>query len=234
MHAAILRQAVSTILSWPLGGHERMTSEASATALLRAEGGGVLGDLAPERRERLKDVLRSMSGFVQAPDLDGVLTQGHWRAWGQMQHFMRVPGRTTSDSYRLAMDALWGAADAAVSHFRHDDLTRTKDNLGMALHALQDSFSPAHVRRERDEQGRLVIKDLYEYEAQDSKEHSKGDQAYRTGEASESPYSDLGKATVLASTMLLAYFIQRCTGREGDAAATRTSLDDLYLRDQTS
>ena len=210
-----------------------MSTDAAATALLRADTGGVLGSLSTARREKLKEILGSMSGFVQVPDLDGVLTQGHWRAWGQMQHFMRVPGRTASESLRLAKDALWGAADAAVFHFRKDDVARAKTSLGEALHALQDSFSPAHVRREQDADGRFVVKDLYEYTAQDAKEHAKGDETYRTGEAAESSYSELGRATVLASTLLLAYFVHRCAGREGDAAGVRTSLDDLYLREQT-
>ena len=107
-------------------------------------------------------------------------------------------------------------------------------NLGQALHALQDSFSPAHVRREPDEQGRLVVRELYEYTAQDPKQHGKGDETYKTSEAKESSYSGLGRATVLASTLLLAYFIQRCAGREADAAGLRRSLDDTYLREQAS
>jgi hypothetical protein len=226
--------AASTILAWPLSGHERMASEAASTALLRAEAGGVLGGLSPARRERLRSVLQAMSGFVQAPDLDGVLTGGHWREWGQMQHFMRVPGRTAAESLKLAKDALWGAADEAVFWFRKDETTRAKSSLGNALHALQDSFSPAHVRREPDAEGRQVIKDLSEYTAQDPKEHHKGDETYKTGEAAESPYSGLGKAAVLASTLLLAYFIQRCAGNESDATGIRSSLDDLYLRGQVS
>lgn len=234
MHNAILKEAVSTILAWPLGGHARMSADAAATALLRAEAGGTLGAMPPAQREQLKDVLGSMAGFVQVPDLDGVITQGHWRAWGQMQHFMRLPGRTPAESFRLAKDALWGAADAAVFHFRKGDTTGAKSSLGQALHAIQDSFSPAHVKREKDGQGRLVIKDLYEYTAQDSKEHAKGDELYRTGEDGQSSYSELGQATVLASTLLLAYFVQRCSGRESEASGSRSSLDELYLAEQTS
>ena len=77
-----------------------------------------------------------------------------------------------------------------------------------------------------------MIRDLYEYTAQDSTEHHKGDETYKTGEAGESPYSSLGHATVLASTLLLAYFIQRCAGNESEATGMRSSLDDLYLRAQ--
>lgn len=226
--------ATSTLLAWPLGGHERMATDAAATALLRAEVGGVLGSVSSEHRERLREVVRAMSGFVQAPDVDGVARGGHWKAWGQMQHFMRVPGRTAAESFRLAKDSIWSWADAAVFSFRKDDAASAKSTLGQALHALQDSFSPAHVKREQDEQGRLVIKDLYEYTAQDPKQHGKGDETYRTAEAEQSPYSGLGRATVLASTLLLAYFIQRCVGRESDAAGLRSSLDDLYLRENIS
>jgi hypothetical protein len=211
-----------------------MATDAAATALSRAEAGGVLGSLPDASRERLRDVVRAMSGFVQVPDLDGVVTGGHWRAWGQMQHFMRVPGRSAADSCRLATDSLWNAADAAVFFFRRDDAARAKSNLGEALHALQDSFSPAHVRREPDELGRLVIRDLHEYTAQDPKEHGRGDETYKTSAAGESSYSALGRATVLASTLLLAYFIERCAGRESDAAGLRQSLDDTYLREQAS
>jgi hypothetical protein len=87
------------------------------------------------------------------------------------------------------------------------------------------------VKREKDENGLLVIKGLFEYTSQDKAEHEEGDEGYRTGDGAESPYSELGKATVLASQMLLSYFVLRAVGRESEAAGTRQKLGDTYLRE---
>jgi hypothetical protein len=232
MHEAILRQAVSTILSWPLSGHERMAGEAAAATLLRAEVGGVLGHATPEERERIRSVLQSMSIRVQEIDVEDVVTLGHWRAGGQPHHFMRLPGRTAADSVRIATDALWSDVNEAVFQFRHG-APYDKECLGRALHALQDSFSPAHVKRVKSEDGIWVIRDVFEYTAQDSKEHEKGDEKYRTGEAEQSSLSELGQATVLASQLLLSYFVQRVLGLASEAAQTRQTLEKAYLREET-
>jgi hypothetical protein len=201
--------------------------------LLRASGGGVLGQASPEVRERLSDVLRSMADYVKTPDYAGLLG-GHWAPWGQAQHFMKPSGWPSKDALQFGMNLIWNSVLEAVAHFRSNDMGRAKLRLADALHALQDSFSPAHVKRVRNQEGIWVIKDIYEYTAQDSKEHEKGDETYRTGPGEESPYSGLGQATVLASTLLLSYFIQCCLGRAGDAAGIRTSLNDLYLRAELS
>jgi hypothetical protein len=233
MHAALLRQAVSTILAWPLGGHERMAGEAAATTLMRAETGGVLGHASQEVRERLKDVLRSMAEYVQTPDYVGLLG-GHWAPWGQAQHFMKPSGWPSKDALEFGENFIWNSVLAAVGAFRSNDTGQAKLRLGEALHALQDSFSPAHVKRVRNDAGIWVIKDIQDYNAQESKEHEKGDQQYRTGAGNETPFSGLGQATVLASTLLLAYFVQRCTGDEGEAARSRASLNELYLNAELS
>lgn len=231
MHQEFLRMATSTILSWPLSGHERMAGEAAATTLLRADAGGVLGNASPETREQLKDVLRSMADYVKTPDYTGLLG-GHWAPWGQAQHFMKPSGWPLKDAFQFGQNFIWNSVLAAVAAFRSKDTGQAKLKLAEALHALQDSFSPAHVKRVKNEEGVWVIKDIFEYTAQDSKEHEKGDQQYRTAEGEESAYSGLGQATVLASTLLLAYFVQQCTGHSGDAASLRTSLNALYLREE--
>jgi len=231
MHHAILQQAVSTILAWPLEGHERMARDAAMDTLLRAEVGGLFGGVSEGGKERLREILRAMAGFVKNADIEDVVSGGHWRPWGQMQHFMRFSGRTEADSVRLAVDSLWNYADEAVFWYRRGEAGRAKSSLGRALHGLQDSFSPAHVKREKDENGLLVIKGLFEYTSQDKAEHEEGDEGYRTGDGAESPYSELGKATVLASQMLLSYFVLRAVGRESEAAGTRQKLGDTYLRE---
>ena len=65
MHHAILQQAVSTILAWPLEGHERMARDAAMDTLLRAEVGGLFGGVSEGGKERLREILRAMAGFVQ-------------------------------------------------------------------------------------------------------------------------------------------------------------------------
>ncbi len=224
MPSPVLQQTVSTILSWPLKGHERMAGEA-ATLVLSADGGGVLGQAPPAVRERLKGILLSMSGYVRLPDYEGVLG-GHWAPWGQAQHFMRPAGWPNKDAFEFGTNFIWNSILAAVAGFRHADDGQARLRLGEALHALQDSFSPAHVERVRNEAGTWVVKNIIDYNAQDSEEHEKGDASFQ---AADGGFSSLAQASVLASTMLLAYFVQLCLGHLSDAAALRTSLGDLYL-----
>ena len=231
MHHAILRQATATILGWPLAGHEQMAADAAGTVLIRAESGGILGQATPEQRERISSILTSMSTFVQVMDYEDVVTLGHWRAGGQPHHFMRLPGRSASDSIRAAMEGLWQNVDEAVFQFRWEG-HYAKEYLGKALHALQDSFSPTHVKREKKEDGSWVIKDLFEYTAQEKKDHDKGDAQYAV--AGEWQLSELGKATVLASELLLSYFVQRVLGLGSQAAQTRQTLETAFLRDEAS
>lgn len=231
MHQAVLRQATSVILGWPLSGHERMARDAAADALLRAEVGGVLGTLSPDEKERLRGVVTSMSGFVQEADIEDAQTGGHWRPWGQPQHFMLVPGLTAADSVRRATFALWSYADEAVFWHRRGETLRSKSSLGRALHALQDSFSPAHVRRVLNDEGIFVIADVFEYTKQDHGEHAKGDQKFKSSEKEESEYTALGQATVAASALLLGYFLSRAAGRETEAAAMRKTIEDRFLHE---
>ncbi len=229
MPSPVLRQAVSTILSWPLPGHERMAGEAAAAAVQRVDTGGVLGTAPAEVRERLKGVVLSMGQYVKTPDYVGLLG-GHWAPWGQAQHFMKPSGWPNKDAFEFGTNFIWNSVLAAVAAFRSGEDGQARLRLAESLHALQDSFSPAHVKRQRNEGGVWVVKDIQDYNAQDSKEHEAGDASFHTGPGDQSPYSSLAQASVLASTVLLAYFIQLCLGRQSEAAALRDSLNNLYLR----
>ena len=234
MHDELLRQAATTILAWPLSGHEQMAGEAAATTLLRAEVGGVLGSASAEDRGRLRSVLRSMAGFVQEADSEDGVTGGEGRPWGQTRHFIRYPNCTAADSIRLATDALWDYADEAVFLFRRGETLGSQSSLGRALQALQDSFSPVHVKRLKSEDGFLIIKDVFEDTAQDSPEPAKGNETYKKGEAEQSALEELGQATVLASQLLLSYFVQRVLGLASEAGQTRQTLEGAYLREEAS
>jgi len=222
------------ILTWPLASHDGMAGEAAATTLLSAGVEGILGHASPEEWERIQSVLRSMSGFVQIADIEDALTAGPLHPWKQMQHFARYPGCTAADSICLAIDALWSDADEAVFLLRRGDTLGATSSLGRALLGLQDSFSPAHAQRVKNPDGVWVIKDVLEDTAQDSPELGKGEEKDKTWGAQQSSLSELGEAAVLASRLLLSYFVQRVLGLASEASQSRQGLEEAYLCEETS
>jgi hypothetical protein len=211
-----------------------MAGEAAATTLLSAGVEGILGHASPEEWERIQSVLRSMSGFVENADTESALPGGSSDAWGPLPLFVRYTGCTAADSIHFAIDALWSHADEAVFLFRRGDTLGATSSLGRALQGLQDSFSPAHVKRVKSEDGVWVIKDVFEDAAQDSPELGKGEEKGRIGAAEQSSLADLGEATVLAVHLLLSYFVQRALGLASEASQTRETLESAYLREEIS
>jgi hypothetical protein len=218
----------ANIRTWPLASHGGMAGEAAATTLLSAGLEGILGHASPEEWERIQSVLRSMSGFVQDDVVEDALTVGPLDPWSQTQHFVRYPGCGAADSICVGIDAVWSDADEAVFLFRCGDTLGATSSLGRALQGLQGSFSPAHVRRVKDEDGVWVIKDVLEDAAQDGR--AKDDEKEKTGEAARSSSWELGQAAVLASQLLLSYFVQRVLGLASEASQIRETLESTYLR----
>ena len=217
-------------LTWPLASHDGMAGQAAATTLLSAGVEGVLGHASPEEWERIQSVLRSMSDFV--PDADVEEAGGFSHPWCQLPRFVRYPGCTATDSIRLAIDGLWSDADEAVFLFRRGDTLGATSSLGRALLGLQDSFSPARVKRVKSEDGGWVIKDVFEYTAQDFSERGKGEEKDKMGKAEQSSQLELGEARILAAHLLLSYFVQRVLGLASEAGQTRDTLEGVYLREE--
>ena len=73
--------------------------------------------------------------------------------------------------------------------------------LGNALHAVQDSFAPMHVKRQLNRDGTPGgIVDIFWYDGQDKDEHSRGDHAWANADGS---LSDSGRLAVDASKALI-------------------------------
>lgn len=124
-------------LTWHLASRDRTAGEAAATALLSAGVEGILGHASPEEWQRIANVLRSMSGFIQDADIEDAPAGEPRLPLSLTPRFVPDPGCTAADSNRLATDALWGHAEEAVFLFRRGDTLGAKSSLGRALQEIQ-------------------------------------------------------------------------------------------------
>jgi hypothetical protein len=211
-----------------------MAGEAAATTLLSAGVEGILGHASLDEWERIQRVLRSMSGLVRDPDIEDAPKDELSHPWDQAQYFVRDTGSTAADAVRLAIDALWSDADEAVFLLRRGDTLGATSSLGRALLELQDSFSPARVRRVKDGDGVWVIKDVFADTAQDSPERGGREEKDEARETEPDARADLNETRVLAAHLLLTYFVQRTLGLASEANQTREALEGAYLREEVS
>jgi len=141
---------------------------------------------------------RISSGYlarkVVAVDLELPLVFGHYFGWGQKYHFMRrALGATVKDAHKEAielirketMDWIRSMMHILYSYRRHGRSNgsttflrkRAASHLAIALHSLQDSFSPGHTKRAPYEhfQHPGAIEDIYIFTEQDKHNHSQHD-----------------------------------------------------------
>jgi len=131
---------------------------------------------------------------VVAVDLEPPLVLGHFWNWGQKYHFMRrTSGATVKDAHREAtalikketMNWIRSMMHVLYSYRRHGRSggstvflrKQAASHLAIALHSLQDSFSPGHTKRVRYEHFHYpgAIEDIYIYNKQDKHKHSQYD-----------------------------------------------------------
>jgi len=131
---------------------------------------------------------------VVGVDLEPPLVLGHLFNWGQKYHFMRrASGETVKDAHREAIDLIkketmnWISSMMNVLHsYRRHGRSggstvflrkRAASHLAIALHSLQDSFSPGHTKRTHYENPQYpgAIEDIYIYKDQDKHNHSQHD-----------------------------------------------------------
>jgi hypothetical protein len=129
-----------------LKGHEVMSREALDGAV-RA---------LPPKLQWVRTLLDDTVHHCMNRDVVDVWSGGHWSDSGQKHHFMRSANQTDLDAYRVAtawikengyaaakgLRQLWGLK--STRGFNTGFITGP---LGYAFHALQDSFSEAHVTR---------------------------------------------------------------------------------------
>ncbi|MCB0404808.1 MAG: hypothetical protein KDD51_08470 [Bdellovibrionales bacterium] len=99
----------------------------------------------------------NLANQVMAVDLNAATRWTHDHPLGQRYHFMRAPGETSHLAYLNATRFIEENARAWVHAFKRVLLLKAPehspmrleavDKLALAVHCLQDSFSPSHVRR---------------------------------------------------------------------------------------
>jgi len=131
---------------------------------------------------------------VVAVDLEPPLVFGHKFDWGQKYHFMRrESGATVKGAHSEAtalikketMNWIRTMVHVLYSYRRHGRSggstvflrKQAASHLAIALHSLQDSFSPGHTKRARYENFHYpgAIEDIYIYNKQDKHKHSQHD-----------------------------------------------------------
>jgi len=153
---------------------------------------------------------------VVAVDLEPFKLPYHFRDMGQKYHFMRISQeQSNSDALEDAANLIRQKARKWLSNMRRayygpKHHGRSKVNtriirqhavseLAIALHALQDSFSPGHTQRKKynDPHYPGEITDIYVYKDQDHDKHSEHD--FEAGSVN----SVLAQSAVYASAELM-------------------------------
>ena len=210
-------------LAWESEAHMDMTLRAVASD---AEDFMMEDSLPPKfMRDRIFSVLKCLPPAVVETDV----TVEQYMDIGQSQHFMRFRGQPKVQAYSAGLQMVLGRLVFAVQKFNErKPAADVASILAESVHALQDSFSPAHVQR--TQQGKkLVITDIFVWADQDKKKHEAGDASWRTSNGRLTP---LGEACVTATRLLLASFVFRVINRNDDAARVLNDLLDRYLTEQ--
>ncbi len=125
---------------------------------------------------------------VVAVDLDIKYIFNHFRDSGQRFHFMRSENETVAQSYKNGSDFIRFNAEKWIEYtlkvkknrgyvihtrYREDAI----EHLALALHCLQDTFSPGHVKRTQTNNAHRsgTITDIYVYDEVNQITHGKHD-----------------------------------------------------------
>jgi len=148
-----------------------------------------------------------LSEKAVAVDLDIKYVPGHWLDYGQKYHFLRIKNDTVHNAYANGCEFIlsnilsWLNNTVRIKHNKHTALNsslkqKAIEHLALALHCLQDTFSPAHVKRAHSKDvtnpGRIV--DIYVYDKENKITHSRLD--YRSGSLSSIEASMAVEASV--------------------------------------
>ena len=115
--------------------------------------------------------------------LDVFPTFGHWTKAGQRHHFMCADSETERQAYKNGMRWIEKHGKEASHNLhklfirnstRHFDSNFITGPLGYAFHAVQDSFAPMHVVREKKGSDYVIIK-IHKYSQQNKDHHDASD-----------------------------------------------------------
>jgi len=225
-------------VAWNLDGHTAI-SKAAARRF-----GSSLGTYDP----RFVD-LDNIDWNVVFRDIEDLFSGGHWSPEGQRHHFMRAANQTQSEAWREGVRWIFNntleaaeilkpridCMNVASERIRSNQKWSSKDllscmrtreverPLGNALHALQDSFAPAHVKRDANT---LVIREILYYDSTRLKdfedkvlpgqtEHESLDETWKGPDGNLSPLgSAAADASVALFRCLVAAGLARDPGRD--------------------
>lgn len=142
-------------------------------------------------------------------DLEDVFNGNQWSNVGQKNHFMRYAGQSELQAYEDACTWIYKNGFGAAQRLReiwkknlgYYNPIYVTEPLGNAMHALEDSFSAAHVKREKSKDNVWVIEGVNVYDAANKKKS--GD--YPGHEALDLQWkdTDLGNEAITACRELI-------------------------------
>lgn len=186
------RRTAESLVAYNSWGHQHLSEEALKAAL----------DGLPPKLTWIRHFLRDTATSNVYLDVEDIFTRNHWIPSGQRHHFMRHASQSEEIAYEASV--LWirdHAHQAAVNLRRvwkeqlgHYDPMFVSDHLGVAFHALQDSYAEGHVTRVQVGQQRVIAKiHVYDEENREPRGEWKGHKEY--DERWDSP---LGKEAIVA------------------------------------
>ncbi len=144
---------------------------------------------------------------VVAVDLDIKYIPGHWLDYGQKYHFLRIKNDTVHNAYANGCEFIlfnilgWLNNTVRIKHNKFTVINsslkqKAIEHLALALHCLQDTFSPAHVKRapSKDATKPGRIENIYVYDKINKITHSELD--YHSGSLSSFEASMAVEASV--------------------------------------
>jgi len=163
--------------------------------------------------------LNNFAGYLTtrtvAIDVDLVYLKNHITDWGQRLHFLRASSETVTSAYNNGCQfirlnaAKWVEITLRIkldskSVINGSLRKKAIEHLALALHCLQDTFSPSHTDRSasKDPNKPGKITNISIYEQQNKHDHSVED--YKSGSIN----SIYGRTAINASTALLLICIQ--------------------------
>jgi hypothetical protein len=237
-----LRAIPGVKVAWKSMGHFRMTDDA-------------VTDVMPTLSARQRQFVRVLADLprknvLQDIDRGNLMDFFFHKAvpLGQVRHFMRDRFQSNRAAYKLSVALIESSgADAAAAFgrfrrleerwlglpamFAEGELEMCSESLSLALHVLQDSFSPAHTLRPPDRPA--VLTQLYVYD-EHNKEAREGWPGH--GELDKQwKGTPLGKLCVDASIALIRCVAKSAEMPNPDASFRQciaTEVVQVYLKEQ--
>jgi hypothetical protein len=251
----LLGEIGNLLLGWWATEHMDLSKSALVLALETLSAWGVIARLGKTLAE-MKDSMSNLWMVNCCQDFDVGNACGLVSievAGGQVNHFMRDKDGDPKLAYTASYNHIHECLSVAHGHFREAFPTERFEgitgwakekaaqlsaymslqqgllNLGRALHTLQDSFSPSHVKRE---EGTFTIEDVFCWDDNNKNERKDGEgkviwpghKPYDRKDCGFCPAVSLGhyKRAEEASAMVIIWALQ---GIRGDGPIPRVSLD---------